>query len=157
MKTLAVVIASVFNLLAFGNAYAHGDHEATHGGTVGVGNDEIVVEFVMEKGTISVYVHDEAGKPLATKDVTGTLTLISPQRPAQEVKLVCASYHKFTAPGIEPNQGDRLRARIRLSGGEEFESIALFSQLNRDKPGLPLAVGAPSGPDVPCAAQDKLP
>ncbi len=39
MKTLAVVVASVFNLFAFGNAYAHGDHEATHGGTVGVGSD----------------------------------------------------------------------------------------------------------------------
>ena len=155
MKTLAVVIASVFNLLAFGNVDGHGDHASTHGGIVGRGDDGIVVEFVMEKGTISVYVHDEAGKPLATKDVTGTLTLISPQRPAQEVKLVCASYHKFTAPGIEPNQGDRLRARIRLSGGEEFESIALFSQLNM--PGLPLAVGAPSPPDGPCAAQDKLP
>ena len=102
MKTLAVVIASVFNMLAFGNAYAHGDHPSTHGGTVGRGDDEIVVEFVMEKGTINLYVHDEAGKPLATEDLTGTLTLISPQRPAQEVTLVWAGEHKFTAPGIEP-------------------------------------------------------
>ena len=157
MKTLAAVIASVFNLLAFGNAYAHGDHASTHGGIVGRGDDGIVVEFVMEKGTISVYVRDEAGVPLATKDVTGTLTLISPQRPAQEVKLVCASYHKFAAPGIEPRPGDRLRARIRLPSGEEHESVALFSQLNRDKPGLSLAVGAPALPDGPCAAKDKLP
>ncbi len=128
MKTLAVVIASVFNLLAFGNAYAHGDHPSEHGGVVGRGDDAIVVEFVMEKGTINVYVHDEAGKPLATKNVTGTLTLIAPQRPAQEVKLVRAGDDKFTAPGIVPARGDRLKARITLPGGEELESVGLFAK-----------------------------
>src|SRR5258705_3238262 len=95
IKALALVIASVFNLLAFGTAYAHGDHEATHGGTVGVGNDEIVVEFVMENGTLNVYVLDETEKPLSTKNLRGTLTLIAPQRPAQEVKLVPAGENKF--------------------------------------------------------------
>jgi hypothetical protein len=128
MKTLAVVVASVFNLFAFGNAYAHGDHPSEHGGVVGRGDDAIVVEFVMEKGTINVYVHDEAGKPLATKNVTGTLTLIAPQRPAQEVKLVRADDHKFTAPGIVPAPGDRLKARITLPGGEELESVGLFTK-----------------------------
>jgi hypothetical protein len=128
MKTLAVVIASVLNLLAFGNAYAHGDHPSEYGGVVGRGDDAIVVEFVMEKGTINVYVHDEEGKPLATKNVTGTLTLIAPQRPAQEVKLVRADDHKFTAPGLVPAPGDRLRARIKLSSGEELESVALFTK-----------------------------
>ena len=128
VKTLAVVTASVFNLLAFGNAYAHGDHPSTHGGTVGRGDEAIVVEFVMEKGTINLYVHDEAGQPLATKNLKGTLTLVAPQRPAQEVKLVWAGYHKFTAPGIEPVPGDRLRARITLPSGEELESVALFTK-----------------------------
>jgi hypothetical protein len=128
LKTLAVVIVSVFNLLVFGNACAHGDHPSEHGGVVGRGDDAIVVEFVMEKGTINVYVHDEAGKPLATKNVTGTLTLIAPHGPAQEVKLVRADDHKFTAPGIKPAPGDRLRARIKLSTGEEIESVALFTE-----------------------------
>ena len=126
MKTLAMVIASVFNLLAFGNAYAHGDHPSTHGGTVGRGDEAIVVEFVMEKGTINVYVHDEAGKPLATENVKGTLTVIAPQRPAQEVKLVRAGDDKFIAPGIKPAPGDRLKARITLPSGEELESVGLF-------------------------------
>jgi hypothetical protein len=128
VKTLAVVVASVFNLLAFGNSYGHGDHPSEHGGVVGRGDDAIVVEFVMEKGTINLYVHDEAGKPLATKNVTGTLTLIAPQRPAQEVKLVRADDHKFTAPGIKPAPGDRLKARITLPGGEELESVGLFTK-----------------------------
>ena len=128
MKTLAVVIASVFNLLAFGNAYAHGDHPSEHGGTMGRGDDAIVVEFVMEKGTINVYVHDEAGKPLATKNVTATLTVIAPQRAAQEVKLVRAGDDKFTAPGLKPAPGDRLKARITLPNGEELESVALFTK-----------------------------
>ena len=128
LKTFAVVVASVFNMLAFGNTYAHGDHPSEHGGIMGRGDDAIVVEFVMEKGTINLYIHDEAGKPLATKNVTGTLTIISPQRPAQEVKLVRADHHKFTAPGLEPGPGDRLKARIRLPSGEELESVALFAK-----------------------------
>ena len=128
MKTLAVVVASVFNLIVFGNAYAHGDHPSEHGGIMGRGDDAIVVEFVLEKGTINVYVHDEAGKPLATKNVTGTLTLIAPQRPAQEVKLVRAGEDKFTAPGIAPTTGDRLKARITLPSGEELESVGLFAR-----------------------------
>ena len=132
MKTLALVIASVFSLFALGIACAHGDHPSTHGGTVGRGNDEIVVEFVMEKGTLNLYVDDELGKPFAIENVTGTLTLISPQRPAKQVKLVPAGAHKFTAPGIEPAPGDRLRARITLPSGEELESVALFSQGKRN-------------------------
>ena len=128
MKKLAVVVASVFNLLVFGNAYAHGDHASEYGGVVGRGDDAIVIEFVMENGILNVYVHDEEGKPLATKNITGTLTLISPQRPAQEVKLVSASPDKFAAPGVKPAQGDRMRARIKLPTGEELESVALFTQ-----------------------------
>ena len=125
MKTFALVIASLFNLVAFGNAYAHGDHEPTHGGVVGRGDDEIVVEFVMEKGTLTVYVQDEAGNPLATKNIMGTLTLIAPHR-AQEVKLVAAGDNKFVAPGVVPVRGNRLRAHLTLPGGEQIESLALF-------------------------------
>jgi hypothetical protein len=128
MKTLAVVLALVFNLLAFASACAHGDHDSKHGGIVGRGDDEIVIEFVMEKGAITLYVHDEAGKPIATKNVKGTLTLVSPQRAGQEVKLVSTGDHKFTAPGIEPVPGDRLIARITLASGEALESVALFSK-----------------------------
>ena len=128
LKTLAVVVASVFNMLAFGNTYAHGDHPSQHGGVVGRGDDEIVIEFVMEKGTLNLYVHDEAGKAIETKNITGTLTVISPQRPAREVKLVSAGSDKLAAPGIEPVRGDRLRARIKLPTGEELESVALFAK-----------------------------
>jgi hypothetical protein len=142
MKTFAVVVASVFNLLAFVSAYAHGDHDATHGGTVGVGSDAILVEFVMENGTINLYVHEETGEPLSIKNLKGTLTLIAPQRPAQEVKLVVAGEHKFKAPGIAPVRGDRMVARITLPSGEETESAALFSGVNLEKPGPSLSVGA---------------
>ncbi len=126
MKTLTAVVASIFNVLAFGSAYAHGDHPSEHGGIMGRGDDAIVVEFVMEKGTISVYVHDEDGKPLAAENVKGTLTVIAPQRPSQEVKLVRAGDLKFTAPGVKPAPGDRLKARITLPSGEELESVGLF-------------------------------
>jgi hypothetical protein len=72
--------------------------------------------------------NDEQGEPLATKNVTGTLTLIAPQRVAQEVKLVRADDHKFRAPGIKPAPGDRLKARITLPSGEELESVGLFTK-----------------------------
>ena len=95
---------------------------------MGRGDDAIVVEFVMENGTLNVYVHDEAGKPLPAKNVTGTLTVIAPQRPAKEVKLVRAGDDKFTAPGLVPAPGERLRARITLPSGEELESVGLFAK-----------------------------
>jgi hypothetical protein len=94
---------------------------------------------------------------VAIENVTGTLTVISPQRPAREVKLVPAGYHTFTAPGIEPVPGDRLMARLRLPSGEELESVALFSQVNHDKRGLSLSVGAFVLPGGPGATGDKLP
>ena len=128
VKTLAVVLVSAFTLLAFGSAYAHGDHKPKHGGTVGRGDDEIVIEFVMEKDTVTLYVEDEDGKPIATKDVKGTLTLIAPQRSGQEVKLVYAGDNKFTATGLKPVPGDRLRAQITLPSGQEFESVSLVSK-----------------------------
>jgi hypothetical protein len=125
VKTFAVVFASVFNLIAFGSAYPHGDHNPKHGGTVGRGDDQIVIEFVVEKGIVTLYVESEEGKPIATEGVKATLTLIAPQRPGQEVKLISAGENKFTATGLKPVPGDRLRARITLPSGEELESVSL--------------------------------
>jgi hypothetical protein len=153
MKTRATLITSVFTLLVFGSACAHGDHKSTHGGVVGRGSDDIVVEFVTEKGTLNLYVEDEAGEPLATDKLTGTLTLISPNHPAREVKLVSTGPHRFSAPGIEPAAGDRLVARIKLPSGEEVESVALFART--DKPASVAAGAAASG--GPGAATKKLP
>ena len=128
MKAPALILASIFGALALAAAYAHGDHKPEHGGTVGRGDDDIVIEFVMEKGVLTLYVEDDSGKPIVTKDVKGTLFLVAPQRPAQEATLVSAGDNKFTAAGIKPVPGDRLRARITLPTGEEFESVSLFSR-----------------------------
>lgn len=128
MKTLAAIFASILYLLVVGSAYAHGDHKPKHGGSVGRGDDGIVIEFVMEKGTVTLYVEDEDGKAVATKDVKGTLTLTAPQRAGQEVKLISVGDNKFTAPGVKPAPGERLRARITLPSGEEFEAVTLFSK-----------------------------
>ena len=125
MKTAAVILASILNVFVLGPAFAHGDHAAQHGGVVGRPDEEIVVEFVMEKETVSMYVHDQAGAPIQAKELTGTLTLIAPHR-TQDVKLVVAGPHKLTAPGVAPVRGDRLRARIVFPNGEVFESVALF-------------------------------
>jgi hypothetical protein len=128
MKRIAVVVASLVNLAVFGNAFAHGDHPSSHGGIMGRGDDAVVVEFVMEKGTLVVYVHDENGKPLPKKDVTATLSLLAPHSLPQEVKLVRAGEDKFTAPTLKPATGDRLRAHIKLPTGEEFESMGLYAK-----------------------------
>ena len=71
MNKLAIVSASAITMLAAGLVLAHGDHKSEHGGNVGRGSDEIVVEFVMEKGTLKLYVHDDAGNPIETGKVDG--------------------------------------------------------------------------------------
>jgi hypothetical protein len=126
MRTRALAAVLLFDVLAFGTAYAHGDHPASHGGVVGRGDDAMVVEFVMEKGTLVVYVQDEDGKPLPAKDVTGSLILMPPQKAIEEVKLVRVTDVKFTAPELKPSPGDRVRARIRLPTGEQMESVGLL-------------------------------
>jgi hypothetical protein len=128
MKFALAVIATVFQVLAFCNAYAHGDHKPKHGGIMGRGDDEISVELVMEKGTATLYIEDESGTPVPTDRVKGTLSVASPGRPAQEGKLIPAGDNKLTATGLTPLLGDRLRARIILPNGNELSSIFSFRQ-----------------------------
>jgi len=78
MKLSAKVLVVLLTLSPVGNALAHGDHAATHGGVMGRGDDSVVVEFVVEKGTLIVYVEDDSGKALAKEGVTGTLTVVPP-------------------------------------------------------------------------------
>ncbi len=126
MKVALTAIATFFHVLAFCNAYAHGDHKPKHGGIMGRGDDEISVELVMDKGTAILYVEDESGTPLPTEKVKGTLSLAGPGRPAQEGKLIPAGDNKLAAKGLTPLPGDRLRARIILPNGEELSSIFSF-------------------------------
>ena len=126
MKIALAVIATVLQMLAFCNACAHGDHKPKHGGIMGRGDDEISVELVMDKGTVTLYMEDESGTPVPTEKVKGTLSLASPGRPAQEGKLIPAGGNKLTAKGLTPLPGDRLRARIILPSGEEFWPIFSF-------------------------------
>jgi hypothetical protein len=126
MKVALAVVATVFHVLAFCDAYAHGDHKPKHGGIMGRGDDEISVELVMEKGTAILYVEDESGTPLPTEKVKGTLSLAGPGRPAQEGKLVPAGDNKLAANGLTPLPGDRLRARIVLPNGDELSAIFSF-------------------------------
>lgn len=157
MKSRVAAIASVFFVFAPGLASAHGDHKPAHGGAVGRPDEEFVVEFVMEKGTVSLYLHDESGAPIPAKDLTGTLTLIPPQHVAQQVKLIFAGQHKLAAPGIKPVPGDRLRAHIRLSSGVEFEAVVLFSEANLEKPGLSFSADAFVLPGFPGKQGDAVP
>ena len=126
MKIALAVIATVLQALAFCNAYAHGDHKPKHGGIMGRGDDEISVELVMEKGTVTLYIEDEGGTPLPTEKVKGTLSLAGPGRPAQEGKLVPAGDNKLAAKGLTPVLGDRLRARIVLPNGDELSAVFSF-------------------------------
>jgi hypothetical protein len=126
MKIALAVIAGVLQALSFCNAYAHGDHKPKHGGIMGRGEDEISVELVMEKGTATLYIEDESATPIPTEKVNGTLSVAGQGRPPQEAKLVPAGDNKLKASDLTPVPGDRLRARIILSGGEEFWPIFSF-------------------------------
>lgn len=105
--------------LAWTPAYAHGDHEAKHGGIMSRGDELVSAELVVQKDAIVIYLETEDGHPVPTSGVTGTATLAGPQRPAQESKLVPAGDNKLTASGLKPVRGDRLNVRIRLPSGEE--------------------------------------
>jgi len=126
LKVALAAIALVLQMLAFCNAYAHGDHKPKHGGIMGRGDDTISVELVMEKGTATLYIEDEGGAPLATEEVKGTLSLASPGRPAQERNLIPAGANKLTAKDLAPDPGDRLRARIILPNGDGASAIFSF-------------------------------
>jgi len=126
MKFALAMIATVLQVLAFCNGYAHGDYKPKHGGIMGRGDDEISVELVMEKGTVILYVEDESGTPLPTEKMKGALSVAGPGRPAQEGKLIPAGDNKLTATGLKPLPGDRLRARIILPNGDELSSIFSF-------------------------------
>ena len=125
MKFALGMIAMVLQMLAFCNAYAHGDHTPKHGGIMGRGDDEISVELVMERGIATLYIEDESGTPLPTEKVKGTLSLAGPGR-SQEGKFIPAGDNKLTAKGLTPVLGDRLRARIILPNGDELSSIFSF-------------------------------
>lgn len=122
MKLALAAIATALQMLAV-NAYAHGDHKPKHGGIMGRGDDEISVELVMDRGTATLYVEDEGGALLSTEKVKGSLSLVSPGRPAREEKLTPAGDNRLTAKGLEPRPGDRLRARIILPNGDELSAI----------------------------------
>jgi hypothetical protein len=127
-KLLAIALAAALQVLAVSVACAHGDHKPKHGGTVGRGDDDIVMEFILEDGTLTLYVDDESGNPIPTKDISGTVSVVAPRQPGRDVKLVPAGDNRFTATGLETVRGGRLRARLKLPSGEEFESFYLMSK-----------------------------
>lgn len=126
MKLIAKLLVVLLGLLPLADALAHGDHAAEHGGVMGRGDDSLVVEFVVEKGTLIVYVEDDSGKPLAKEGVTGTLTVVPPQGAPRQVTLTRVSDRTFAAADAKPLPGDRMRARIKVANGEEFEMVGLF-------------------------------
>ena len=127
MKTFAAVLASLCIALPPVIAQAHGDHKPAHGGDMGRGSDDVVVEFVMDQGTLKLYVADDSGNPLEADKLQGTLTVVAAHGSPQEVKLIPAGPHQLAAQGAAPHRGDRLRALIRLPSGEVVESVTLFS------------------------------
>lgn len=128
MKIVGAIIASLCIAVPHGSAIAHGDHKARHGGDMGRGSDEVVVEFVMDKGTLKVYVTDDAGKPLDLQRMRATLTVSPPQGPAKAFELTPAGADQLVAKGAAPRRGDRLNAVFVLPTGEQLQSLTLFSQ-----------------------------
>jgi len=128
MKTRSLVVASVLGLISAAGAYGHGDHKPKYGGMVGRGDEEVVVEFVVAKDKVTVYVEDEQGKGIETKDFKGTLTLVPQQGPPKDVALVPAGSNTLTAAGLQPVRGVRLIARLTLPGGQQLQSVALYAQ-----------------------------
>jgi hypothetical protein len=120
VKAFHVLFASC---LAWSAAYAHGDHEAKHGGIMSRGDELVSAELVVQKDGVVIYLETEDGHRVPTGGVSGTLTLSGPQRPGQEAKLIPGGDNKLVATGLKPVHGDRLNAFIRLPSGEEARLI----------------------------------
>ena len=125
MSIRPLVFVLAFSWLAITGAYAHGEHKPKHGGLVGRGDEDVVVEFVVAKRRVVVYIDDEQGEPVETKDVQGTLTMVVPQQPDRSVKLVPEGVNKLAAEGIEAIGGGRLIARLTFPEGREFRAVVL--------------------------------
>jgi hypothetical protein len=115
MKTFTAFLAC---WLVWTPAYAHGDHEAKHGGIMSRDDELVSAELVVQKDLIVIYLESEDGS-VPTSGVTGTVTVTGYQRPVQEAKLVPAGDNRLMASGLKPVRGDRVNARIRLPSGEE--------------------------------------
>jgi len=107
---------------------AHGDDKPKHGGIMGRGDDAVTVEFVYEKGVVTVYVEDhDSATPIPSEKLKDAwLSVQGPGRPAQQVKLVPVGANKLIAEGLAPRVGDRLSARFILPDGMETLSIVTF-------------------------------
>jgi hypothetical protein len=127
MKALIVLVGLLFQAQL---AFAHGDDKPKHGGIMGRGDDTVTVEFVFEKGTMSVYLEDhDSASPIPADKLKGAwLSVMGPGRPAQQAKLIPAGKNKFTASGLDPRVGDRLSARFILPNGMETWSIVTFRE-----------------------------
>ena len=93
----------------------------------GRGDEAVSVELVVEQGAVGLYVDEHGtGAPIPTEALTGSISLAARGRPVEEVQLVPAGGNKFSAPGLRPVAGERLRARIVLPNGDEVSSVFLF-------------------------------
>jgi hypothetical protein len=117
-------------LLQPGTALAHGDDKPKHGGIMGRGDDTVTVEFVFEKGVMTVYVEDhDSATPIPAEKLKGAwLSVEGPGRPAQRAQLLPAGQNKLAAGGLVPRVGDRLSARLILPNGMETLSIVTFRE-----------------------------
>jgi hypothetical protein len=111
-------------------AFAHGDDKPKHGGIMGRGDDSITVEFVFDKGAVSVYVEDhDSATPIPAENLKSAwLNVLGPGQPAQEAKLTPAGANKLTAGGFSPRVGDRITAHFILPDGIETRSIATYRE-----------------------------
>jgi hypothetical protein len=127
MKALVLLVAL---LLQPGFALAHGDDKPKHGGIMGRGDDTVTVEFVYEKGIMTVYVEDhDSATPIPAEKLKGAwLSVQGTGRLAQQAKLIPAGENKLTASGLGPRVGDRLSARLILPNGMETWSIVTFRE-----------------------------
>jgi DNA-binding beta-propeller fold protein YncE len=110
-------VASVAALVSVstGAALAHGDAKAMHGGMVQVAND-LSFELVVDADGATIYLTDH-GKPLATKGITGKLTVLQgTQRVEAEIK--GAGDNKLRATGVKLGKGDKLVAVINTATGK---------------------------------------
>ena len=111
-------------------AFAHGAERPKHGGIMGRGDESVSVEFVLEKGVVSVYVEDhEKDVPIPAEKVKEAwLSITGSGRTPQQVRLAPAGGNRLSASGLSVRVGDRLSVRLVLPDGTESGSLVVFRE-----------------------------
>jgi hypothetical protein len=94
-------------------AFAHGNHNAEHGGIVRV-SGETTFELVTLEDAVELYVKEE-GADFSSAGLSAKATVVNGTGEKSEVALAPAGGNKFAAKGVKIASGSRVAVQVTLA------------------------------------------